>query len=75
MRIVLCNCENVLLEEIANPDMKRKDIALTYGLALVSGEEIDWPTVNGAIIGRWSRSGLLFIKKEAWKIYRGKDLP
>ena len=74
MRIILCDCENVLLEEIARPEMKRRDIALTYGLALVSGEKIDWSKVNQAIIERWSINALIWIKTQAWKITEGKSI-
>lgn len=74
MRIVLCDCENVLLEEIASPEMKRRDIALTYGLALVSGEKIDWGKVNQAIMERWSQNALIWIKTQAWKITEGKSI-
>ncbi len=74
MRIVLCDCENVLLEEISSPEMKRRDIALTYGLALVSGEKIDWSKVNQAIMERWSINALIWIKTQAWKITEGKSI-
>ncbi len=67
MRLELCNCEGVLLEEIAHPKMYRKDVAQTYSLALRSSERdaIDWKKVNLAIIKRWSVSGLQWIKTQA----------
>lgn len=67
--IELCDCENVLLREIAEPQVKRKSVAMTYGLAMRSSERdrIDWKNVNAAILARWSPSGLDWIKKFAWK--------
>ena len=29
--------------------------------------DVDWPLVNRAIMKRWSPSGLLYIKRQAWK--------
>ena len=68
MRMQLCDCERVLLEEIGNRKMKRKDVAQTYALALRSREfdSIDWKKVNGAIIERWSTFALLWIKERAF---------
>jgi hypothetical protein len=62
----IMNAERVLLEEIAMPQMRQADIALTYALALDAGE-VDWSTVNLAIIDRWSVSGLEHVKAMAWK--------
>jgi hypothetical protein len=28
-----------------------------------------WPTLNLAIIDRWSESGLQYVKRRAWKLY------
>ena len=66
MKIELICCTRVLLDEIANKAVKRRDIAKTYALALRSSEETDWPKVNRAIIDRWSVSGLEYIKNLAW---------
>ncbi len=60
-----------LLAEIAEPSVTRKDIAETYGLALLSTEETDWPAVNRAIVKRWSVSALGYIKKLAWRDVKG----
>jgi hypothetical protein len=68
MRFELTGCENVLLVEIANKSMARRDVALTYALALRSGEDVDWKRVNMAIIARWSTSALVWIKTKAWKM-------
>ena len=73
MRIELCDCENVILREIADPRFKRKAIATTYALCLMQQtEKIDWKKINGAIIARWSYSALEYIKDRAWGIAEGR---
>lgn len=70
----LVDCTNTLLREIATPELKRKDVATTYFLAMVAetrGESVDWSGVNAAIVARWSMSGLIWIKKAAWKMADG----
>ena len=68
IKVELCCCESVLLNEIAMKEMHQKQIAQTYRLALESSERdsIDWAKVNNAIIARWSKSGLNRIKELAW---------
>lgn len=66
LRIELANCERMLLEEIADKRMKRRDVAQTYALAMKSSETVDWAKVNAAIIARWSKSALLWVKEQAW---------
>jgi len=66
MRPELFMCTKTLLDEIADKDMKQIDIAQTYCLAIQSSEKTDWKKVNHAIINRWSKSGLDYIKKLAW---------
>jgi len=56
----------MLLSEIASPEITRNDVAQTYLLAMLSDEEVDWRTVNMAIIKRWSISTLQYIKERAW---------
>jgi hypothetical protein len=67
MNIELAGCEALLMEEIGNPKMKRRDVAQTYALTLMSSDRdtVDWPKVNHAIMERWSKSGLIWIKKQA----------
>ena len=67
MMFELCNCTNVLLNEISNKELKQKDVALTYMLAIRSSDKTDWKLVNEAIIKRWSVAGLKRIKDMAWK--------
>lgn len=57
---------HTLLAEIADPAMKRADVAKTYALVL-HRDDVDWAKVNAAIIERWSRAALKWIKEQAWK--------
>ncbi len=68
IKVELCCCESVLLSEIGMKEMKQKQIAQTYRMAMESSEckTIDWKKVNEAIIARWSKSGLNRIKEMAW---------
>ena len=74
-RIVLADPEGYLLEEIANPAMRRIDVAKTYRLILASGDQdrVNWRTVNTAVIDRWSVSALDWIKQFAWKTGAGDE--
>jgi hypothetical protein len=67
VRIVLADPQGQLMEEIADPKMTRRQVALTYRLALAEPGRVDWPTVNRAIAARWSPSALDWIKKTAWR--------
>ncbi len=65
---MLIDCEDTLLREIADRDLRQRDVAQTYRLALESDEarKIDWGRVNREIISRWSVGGLQRIKAQAW---------
>lgn len=67
IRIELADCTRVLCEEAQNREITQASIALTYALALRSGEKTDWEKVNGEILKRWRFSGLERIKRMAWK--------
>jgi hypothetical protein len=59
--------ERRLLKLIANPSMNRRDVAVTYRLAMRDAQDcVNWTEVNKAIIVRWSVSGLKWIKEFAW---------
>lgn len=73
--IQLAACTQTLLNEIAMPEMKRNDVAVTYALAMRSDEETDWKAVNEAIVKRWSMSALTYIKERAWAIREGRVSP
>jgi len=74
MRIELIDAEPTILREIANPKMKRADIAATYAFLirdmLDRGYQPAWTTINEAIMERWSLSGLKWIKNRAWRLVR-----
>jgi hypothetical protein len=55
----------LFLDEIAYPGTTRDDAAQRYGWAL-QRDDINWPVVNEAIIARWSKSALSYIKRKAW---------
>lgn len=71
IRVSLCDCEAMLLREIADKRMFRKDVAMTYALARQSSEAptVNWTKVHEAIIARWSPAALAWIKEQA---YTGK---
>ena len=64
----MLNPEDTILEEIQMRGIKQKDIAQTYAFLLKDPDagDLDWRTINQAIIDRWSVSGLERIKKMAW---------
>lgn len=64
----MIHCEETILREIADKNAKRLDVAQTYSLALRSSEAptIDWAKINKAIMDRWSKAGLIWIKQKAW---------
>jgi hypothetical protein len=52
----------------------RDDVAEAYAERLrVAGSESGWKSFNEAIIERWSKSGLAYIKENVWKIARAKS--
>jgi hypothetical protein len=66
--IELADPQGQLLADIANPAATRKDVGLTYALAIRGDHSrVDWPVVNRAIVERWSMSALNWIKKFAWE--------
>ena len=67
----LVDPERTILREIADPRMKRDDIAATYAF-LLRAEGVDIEKVNRAILDRWSMNALHYIKDRARKLYLGK---
>lgn len=45
------------------------DCIRAEAIAMKNGREdrCDWLAINTAILSRWSRSGLVWIKRQAWK--------
>lgn len=62
----LADPEGELMETIARPGTKVRELTITYGLALRDQDRVDWPKVNTAIIERWSVATLARVKKAAW---------
>lgn len=59
--------ENIFTDERL-ATMKRNDVVPYYVDLLKSKHKQDFAIINWAIIKRWSKSGLLYIKTKAWKI-------
>lgn len=75
-RINLVGCTDAVLQEIGAKETMRRDIALTYAMSIKSeaqgADKPDWRKINEAILSRWSRSGLEYIKKRAFDLLAGK---
>lgn len=61
-----------LLDEIYRTGATRETIAGVYAECLrasMSGGDdfIDWPSANRALLEKYSKSGLIYIKRRAWK--------
>lgn len=60
--------EATILREIADPRMTRDDVAQTYALMIDYSDIYDWQKINSAIIARWSKHALEYIKRRAWQM-------
>lgn len=51
----------------------RDEMAVEYARLLAANGPTwkSWPTLNLAIIDRWSQSGLAYIKRKAWRAVGG----
>ena len=62
-----------ILAEIARPGSTRESIAARFQMGIVdchwaqNHDFVDWPTVNAALLKRYTPSGLTYIKRLAWK--------
>lgn len=72
MKVELMFCEETILEEIANKEVTRDNVAVTYAFCIDSSEIIDIAKINKAIVKRWRRSALEYIKNKAWKLKEGR---
>jgi len=59
-------CTSTLCREAADRTIPQRSLAVTYALAMRSGEKTDWRKVNRAIIAHRSRAALNNIKRLAW---------
>lgn len=60
-----------LIRLAADESVTRDNIAHFYAFCIASkapGDDPEWGEINQAIMDRWSRSGLIYIKKMAWGI-------
>ena len=76
--IHLVCCTMVILNEIKQ-GVRRKDIALTYAMALRSwaakADNPDWKVINEAIRAKWGVRGLKIVKNRAWALAEGRIEP
>lgn len=72
MKIELMDCEEIILQEIREEKATRDDVVLTYAFCIDSDEYLNYGKINKAIIERWSRSALAYIKDRAGKLREGK---
>lgn len=70
-KIVDCNFVEWILTEIADKAFKRQQVADTYAILIQKGHR-DFNEINEAILKRWSMSGFLWIKTEAWRQLEAK---
>ena len=63
-------CEETILQEIADKAFTRDDVALTYAFCRDAKESqnVNFRTINEAIVKRWSLSALEYIKENAAKL-------
>ena len=61
------NWQTVIMDEISNPKLPKREIARTYGYLIRDGRLSNWRTINEAIIARFGQTGLDSIRKSAWK--------
>ena len=61
------DCEWRLLQAIANPQLKLRDVVEVYQHAKRFGEDVNWERVHQEIIHRWSCFALEWIRREAGK--------
>lgn len=68
--IELMFCEEIILQEIADKHSTRDDVALTYAFCRDAKESqnVNFRTINEAIVERWSISALEYIKDKAAKL-------
>lgn len=64
-----------ILNEIADKTNTQRSIARSYArLILTDSIWVSWPTINEAIITRWSWAGLQRVKKLAWEMLKGREI-
>lgn len=67
MEIILHDVENMALDEIEG-GCTRDAVAQTLAFGIWQEDDIDWPRINKAILGRWSEYGREYVLRKAWKL-------
>jgi hypothetical protein len=67
MNVEMVSMEEMILQDIKNKASKRDSVALRYSFCISSDEVIDYEKINKAIVARWNRGALTYIKNKAWK--------
>ena len=72
--IELMFCEETILQEIADKNFTRDDVALTYAFCRDAKEtqNVNFRTINEAIVKRWSLSALEYIKDKVAKLIENR---
>lgn len=59
--------ESDFLNKLKEEKVTRDDIVPLYAQGIYWKEFVDWVKINKAIMDKWSKSGLIYIKHKAWK--------
>ncbi len=72
--IMSVNWQEWILNELTLP-VTRDDVAKTYSYIIQTQPERHWDIskINKAIMARWSKSALIYIKEKAWKMASGSE--
>lgn len=70
MNFELSTPTKTILDEIANKTLHQADVSKTIAIVFLNGqrEQVDWKSVNTAIVTRWSPSARERVLAMAWKI-------
>ena len=68
----MVDVQDQLLREIADKRMTRDDVKMTYASALRQRDQVDFKVVHAAILDRWSRGSLRYIRDGAWRVVRAQ---
>lgn len=69
-RVAVLSADELAWDEWLALYASRNEVAYEYAsmLDLASSDWVGWPLVNGAILRRWSPSGLAYIQRRARKM-------
>ncbi len=69
MEIRIHDPQGMILGEIADRAFTRDLIVTSYAWCIRQHDQVDFKTVNHAILKRWSPYALEYIKRKAWKMF------